>query len=207
MLPLSVFIHACPAVRLGSPPCSPALVRACPAIRLGSPRSCPPTLLHACPAVCLGSPCSCSPALVRLSRHSFGQAPFVLTGPCLCSPLLVHARLHSFAGPRSCLAFARARWCSFGFVRASFVLVRLSFVLVRAWLCSFVPVWAHRLCLHGCAGSRLFVCSFVLVPVTWSRRLAFVRARSCSFVCITYTVSTHIIIEKLTFCNMNYQPR
>ena len=106
----------------------------------------------------------------------------------------------------------------------SHLLVR-SFVLIHACLCSFVCMFALVLpfsCTLGCAGFCPFMHSFVLVRAhlcthsavlvpaclcVCSCLFVLVHAHSGSFVCIKYTVSTHIIIRKFTFviCIINLQ--
>jgi len=131
---------------------------------------------------------------------------------CLCSFACMFMLVHTCPGVHSYLL-----GCA-----GSHLFVR-SFVLIHACLCSFVCMFALVLpfvCTLGCAGFCPFMHSFVLVhahPCTHSAVLVpaclcvcsclfvLVHAHLGSFVCIKYTVSTHIIIRKLTFviCILN----
>ena len=104
---------------------------------------------------------------------------------CVCLPsvhVLTHLSCHSFVPTRLC-------WCSpvCVFIHAGpcYLLVH---TCLGSFFCMFVHVCAYpAIHLLGCASSHLFVCSFILICACLG-----------SFVCIKYTVSTHIIIEKLT---------
>jgi hypothetical protein len=143
-------------------PCPPLFVRARARCRSSAPF----------PAVVY--PCPCVPFRARLRRSPFVPArlhwlALVLIAVRSCPSPLVRARLRSFAGPRlsppvcvrsvvlvpvrlclsplpdcACLAFARARWCSLGFVCAgsAFVRARLGFVVLVYALMGFF--WAPK---------------------------------------------------------------
>jgi hypothetical protein len=154
MLPLSAFVRACPAVHLGSArSCSPALIRACPTVHAlvlpfvwAAPvRAHRPSFVLVPPFIWAVPVRTHRPSFVLVdTRRSFGQAPFMLTCARHCSFMLATAgwsscslplvrALHSFAGPRSCLAFARAHWYSFWFCWC-FVCARSAFVRTRSGL-------------------------------------------------------------------------
>jgi hypothetical protein len=165
--------------------------------------------------------CRCRRRCIPLARSSSRQPPLTPSLPCSCPFCLVCARLAMCSlalGPATWLRPFGLRSCSPGVVCAllvpaawsrSFDSRPRSFVLVCPRPCSFRVVCTR-------SGLVVVVCarlgsSFVPARLCWFPPVCvFVRAgprylvtsfglHSCSFVCITYTVSTHIIIEKLTF--------